>query len=624
MSAETLLAQIVTQGFGGLLANLTTEYAKGISRKIKESKEDIKRDLKDHLENTFNKCVKVKTILNSDEPAETLSIYVDQSFKVKKTTIDQYSMVEKIRSDCSVVIIGEGGGGKSMFMRYLWLSYFEKSDGKIPFFLELRSMNSLSHNNISDFIYHSIIKSGSSIRQSEFSSAMKEGEFVLFLDGFDEINFDRRDAIQDMIIELKDQNPKLTIVLTSRDDERFMGWTSFEQATVLPLPKEKSNELIQKANCSTDTKTKFLKRFDFLWDGHSDFLSNPLLAYMMVVTFSYNPDIPKKMFHFYEQAFEALYHRHDLTKGYKRKFHTQLDKFKFIRLISFLCLKTYYDEELEFSRDALAHEIESVKGIEGINVEAEAFINDLVQSVCIMKPEGLTYTFTHRTFQEYFAAYCISRVAARDIDTLFANFAKRHSDKVLPMVADINPDLFREKYIIPNYKKFASFFDRKSDRGLYLSFARRVGATFIIRRMPHSSKLAKESKPVFFNFGLRYSGKMSDFFHVVRAVNAQDSKLAITKERSDDQSFARKAESILGYPFRNLQVKFEDIGPVFYFSDGLKENEITEEHQALLREEFLDTRMCDFLNINAKSMLEFVRSEVKCYNNITKSFNDLF
>jgi ABC-type glutathione transport system ATPase component len=160
MAAEGILAQILAQGFGGLLTNLATAYTKRSIRKISNDSEVIKRDLRDHLEITFNKCMNVKTILKTEIAAKTLEIYVDQVFKFEGKEIDQYSMVDLIREGRSCIIIGEGGGGKSMFMRYLWLSYFEKSDGKIPFFLELRNLNSLTHSDISDFIFHSIVKGG--------------------------------------------------------------------------------------------------------------------------------------------------------------------------------------------------------------------------------------------------------------------------------------------------------------------------------------------------------------------------------------------------------------------------------------------------------------------------------
>ncbi|UOA30470.1 hypothetical protein DSM110093_00218 [Sulfitobacter sp. DSM 110093] len=631
MAAEAgILAQIGIQGFAGLLSNMATAYTNKKIRKITESSEVIKRDLRDHLQISFNKCMTVKTILKSDTAAKTLEIYVDQYFKLGDEEVDQYSMIEFIRSGQSSVIIGEGGGGKSMFMRYLWLSYFEKSDGKIPFFLELRNLNSLTHKDISDFIFHSIVKSGSTIPQADFKSALRAGEFVLFLDGFDEVSFDRRDHVQSMILELQENNPELTIVVTSRSDERFMGWENFRQAHVCPLTEEASKLLIQRANCDEDLKRKFLSKFDNLYSDHSDFLSNPLLAYMMLVTFSYNPDIPNKMFQFYEQAFEALYHRHDLTKGYKRKFHVELDKFDFIRLTSYLCLKTYYDQTVEFSRGDLLSAVEAVKGIESVSIDADAFVDDLVQSVCILKMEGLTYTFTHRSFQEYFAAHCIARIASRNLDTLFSVFSKRHSDKVLSMVADINPDLFREKFLIPNHKKFSSFIDRKSERNLAVGFGCRIGATFRVLDFQQHTKSRSDRRA--YNISIETTGDMADFYHAVMAV--VDRKTTTVSEVFDknDAEFVEISRAYSPFGVADIRIDFGANALEFTYlsktgglAGGAKEEaEVPEESKEILIRAFRNSGMNEYLERRARSMIDFVKGEALKHQNVTGAFSDLF
>lgn len=195
MSSAGLFEQIVVQGFGGLLANLLTKYVSNESRSIKKDVNEIRQSLDAHLEATFIKCTKVKTILNGDKTADTLSIYVDQNFKFDGQEIDQYEFIDHIRDGNSTIIQGVGGGGKSMFIRYLWLSYFEKSDGKIPLLIELRNLNKFSHDSMEDFIFYSIVKIGTKVTQGEVNGGLSRGEFVIFLDGFDEVNFDRRERI---------------------------------------------------------------------------------------------------------------------------------------------------------------------------------------------------------------------------------------------------------------------------------------------------------------------------------------------------------------------------------------------------------------------------------------------
>lgn len=634
MADPGIIQTIAIQGFSGMLSNLASKYVGRKGRKINQSEEIIKTDLHDHINNTFIKCTKVKTILNSNAPAETLSIYVDQSFSYNDNNIDQYELVETIKKGGAFVVTGTGGGGKSMFMRYLWLSFFENPNGKIPFFLELRNLNRLTHQGLEDFIYHSIIKSGSRISQTNFTEALRSGEFVLFLDGFDEVNFDRRDTIQDMIIELQEQNPKITIVVTSRPDERFSGWTQFHIVNVLPLNKKQSIELIERAPYEAELREKFLKKIDELYRDHQDFLSNPLLAYMMLVTFSFNPDIPNKMFLFYEQAFEALYHRHDLTKNYKRKFYSNIEKQEFIKLISFFCLKTYYDESYEFTYESIIEAINEVKRIESCDVEAECFLRDLIESVCIIKIEGLIYTFTHRSFQEYFSANCIARVAIREIDKIFSEFAKRYSDSVMSMVYDINPDLFREKYIIPYAKKYRAFINRKTKRGIYESFASKVGAEFTVTVSPRNiGKRSKEDKERReYNIGLSFEGEMKEFYHNMLKIigNDREKKLVETRNSRNkaDKTFMRRLSEeysskrilIMKIYIENRKIRIKLKGSDVRGME-FKNIEIDEGKWVLL---FRESGMYEYICESGKLFVEKIKNEERAYNNVSTAFKDLF
>lgn len=477
----SIVESIAIQGFAGLLSNLASSYLTNKSNRLSVDPEEIKTNLKPNLSAAFEKCTRIKTIL-SDEIVDFLKIYSDQNFSCDEKAMDQYDVIEIVRKNSSIVITGTGGGGKSMFMRYLWLSYFEDPQGKIPFFLELRQLNRLTHSSIEDLLYHSIIQSGSKIAQSNFEKALHSGHFILFLDGFDEVNFDKRQAIEELIIRLKDNHPRLNIVVTSRPDDRFRGWHQFRIVKVQPLDKAKAIRLIERAPFDRSAIKKITKKMEEgLFETHQSFLSTPLLAYMLLVTFSYNPDIPKRMFLFYEQAFEALYHRHDLTKGgYTRKFRLDLDKQHFIKQLSYFCLTSYYDEVFEFRDETLRYYVERAKSVEGVKYDVENFIADIMESICLLKKEGLDYSFTHRSFQEYFSAYCISRVASRNIEKIFEKFAERYNDQVLVMVYDINKDLFREKYIVPMRSKYKRFYDLSKEYSIICRYFYERGARFRI------------------------------------------------------------------------------------------------------------------------------------------------
>lgn len=619
MTIEAFALSIAEKGFSGLITKLAVDY---LSKKVKllsSDAEQIKTDLSDHMLSTFNKCMEIKTILSDKKTEKMLSLYVDQNFEVDDVSVDQYSLVEKVKKGCASVVTGTGGGGKSMFMRYLWLSFFEDSRGKIPFFLELRQLNFYTHNNISDFIFHSIIKSGSSISQASFNRALKAGEFVLFLDGFDEINHDQRPKVEEMILQLRSSNPAVTIIVTSRPDERFKGWHQFDTYSVKPLNRNQVVELISKAPYDEEHINRFLKKLDILYETHETFLTTPLLAYMMLLTFSYNQDIPKRMFLFYEQAFEALYMRHDLTKGgYKRKLYTGMERQELVRLISYFCLISYYEQNFEFSDEDLNKTIDSSKSMENCSVSNEAFINDLLESLCLLKREGITYSFTHRSFQEYFAANCIARVASRRLEKLFASFSGRYTDSVLQMVYDINVDLFRGGYLVPMRKKYSAFFDRRRRSALLNEFLRLTNLEVdLYPRVPVEEEKRKRKSKVFSDYHWKMNGDIYDFYQNMRRISHPN------YDDSFFQEFRRLDQDFLDFVTSSLEVREINVVNGKFVDGRMTFLGVNTEYNHELLQAFSKTGMMKYLELEVMHFFDFVNAEAARHENVTKSFSEL-
>jgi hypothetical protein len=151
------------------------------------------------------------------------------------------------------------------------------------------------------------------------------------------------------------------------------------------------------------------KLSDGLYSTHREFLESPLLTIMMLITLQQFADVPAKVHLFYEHAFEALFGRHDATKGgFQRKRHTTLALDDFKRLYSYFCIITYLKKMISFSADSVLSIIQQSITSSKIAVDKVGFQKDLAESTCMLILDGMDYTFSHRYFQEYFAAYFLS------------------------------------------------------------------------------------------------------------------------------------------------------------------------------------------------------------------------
>jgi len=111
---------------------------------------------------------------------------------------------------------------------------------------------------------------------------------------------------------------------------------------VQPLDINQVTALIGKLKYDDKIKRKFVQRIKAdLYSKHQSFLSSPLLATMMLLTFDQFADIPEKIHLFYEQAFDTLFAKHDATKeAYKRQSQTKLPIDVFKKALAYFWLKT--------------------------------------------------------------------------------------------------------------------------------------------------------------------------------------------------------------------------------------------------------------------------------------------
>lgn len=562
MALETLSTMVI-KGSGALIGKLIADYAKRSLDHNPLKLKSIKENITPHIEATFNKCSTIKTLLNPHSPANFLQIYAIQRFWFRGRTLDHFDMVEAIRENSKhTIITGSGGSGKSMFTRYLWLSLFVHSNGKIPLFLELRNTNSITSDNILAYIRNNISQGSASMGEDDYNRHLRNGDFVLILDGFDEVSHQRRESIQSQIMNLAENYPSVDIVVTSRPDVRFESWSMFHVVKILPLTKADALSLLRRIEFEENAKMRFVKKLqsEGLFEKHETFLSNPLLASMMLLTFSHNFDIPDKMHLFYQQAFDALYERHDSYKpgGYKREFHTKTKEDVFKRILSYFCLLSYYDQVFSFDRETALLYIRNAIKIEGVDIGPGDFLQDLCEAVCFLVVDGLEYIFSHRSFQEYFAAYCISYVTTKKFDELIGAFSKRHNDQVVLLISDMNPELLRRHYILPKSSEYEEQLQIGRRSKSVEKFYRASGTRFQLRLVPPEARPRSNKKAFRLDetfVSLHGEGDINDFVSLVCRLSPEgypDDPIlagsdAIASMKARDERDSRAVKGILAW-----------------------------------------------------------------------------
>lgn len=426
------------------------------SEKIKQYKLKTGKAFKDYLESAIKKYCKVKTIIYGETPIFLYSTYTELNLiDAYQNTTAAKDVGTLLQIDNNIIISGIAGSGKSTLLKYLFLSCIEKED-YVPIFIELREINNTNISLI-EFIHSSLEKLNFKLDRGDFESALESGNLLFFLDGLDEVNYEIRDRIDREIIDLSSKYTKNYFMVTSRPNENFIGWNTFTELEVLPLTKKQAINLIDKINYfPLEIKNRFLTELNSkLYDDHKSFASNPLLLTIMYLSFSFNANISRKINGFYEDAFEALYRRHDASKlGFNRKKYLDLDIRDFKSVISCFSLLSYFDGCYEFSPSQLIKYIDQTKKITELEIDSENFFLDMYKTINILIKDGQKYVFSHRTFQEYFSAIYISTLPRNlKSDIIKKVFKEKPLDKVFDFLFEIDRQSLEEILIIPYFEE---------------------------------------------------------------------------------------------------------------------------------------------------------------------------
>lgn len=467
----------------GCFKTILERYAEPIMQKVieitKGEWEKFKVDFDivfiEYMKNSYDKYSKIKTILYRTEPK-----YIYDFFEVPILTLGnkKYFKADSVNSvlDISnfIIIQGTGGIGKSTLMKHLFINELEKKD-LIPIFLELKDINDFGTDyEIGKIILEKINNLGSRLDIKYFEYALKSGCFLFLFDGYDEILTKNRDLFFKKLESFCDKYSQNYYVISSRPFSEFVEFQRFTVINTCPFSKNQAIELVNKIDFEKDIKQRFVNALEIeLFEKHESFASNPLLLNIMLLTYDNYAEIPEKLHLFYANAFETMYSKHDATKaGYRREMKSELSYDSFKKVFSYFCFITYVQGRTEFSYDDLVVALNRIP-VDKVVFEVNNYIYDLVNALCVLYREGLSYKFTHRSFQEYFVAFFLKELPDESMKQLgkqiiYKDTFRASNDNVFGMLCDMAEDRFEQNILLPILKEYEK--DASDDKyGFYFN-----------------------------------------------------------------------------------------------------------------------------------------------------------
>lgn len=472
LQQQTLINNLIATTYDNVLLPYLKKLHSLAKDEIEKIKIDWNQSFKNYLSHSFDKYSRIKTLLFKTEPKYLYDFFESPTLSIKGKFFTT-DCVETILNESRFVIIkGEGGIGKSTLLKHLFLNTMKTTE-LIPIFLELLEFNDSEKTiDITDLLSKKLSNLGCSLERRFLEYALYSGCFVFFLDGYDELTENRRRAFFTAFDQFCDQYSDNHFIMTSRPFSEFIEFQRFTVMTCESLTKEQAKSLITKIHPFDEKlKKRFINDLDNnLYGSHYEFASNPLLLNIMLLTYDNYAEIPAKRHIFYDYAYETMYHRHDATKkgAFKRSFKNDIPSDKFKKILAYFCFISFSEGKILMSKEeVLSFLSKTKKRYDDFN--ENAFMDDLINSVCLLFIDGLVYRFIHRSFQEYFVALFLRELPDDLLSKVTIQMIRKangvlFNNDALFMLRDMAKERFEKSIIVPFLKNEERKFDQNASK----------------------------------------------------------------------------------------------------------------------------------------------------------------
>lgn len=331
------------------------------------------------------------------------------------------------------VILGDPGGGKSTLANYLTLLWARDRSGPLPFHVTLRDYAKDSgERSIVEFIEGQLsVKYQLSVVADVIGDCISSGNAVVIFDGLDELTDPtKRRAITSAVEVFAFRYPMARVLVTSRRvgyEQARLDPTIFESYVLDGFNSFDVEVYVHKWFASqhdySQVEAKDLSaQFMLQSRAVEDLSSNPLMLSLMCIIFRGENFIPRNRPAIYEKCANLLFEKWDGHRQIEVPLLARDYVDAAMKHLAYLFLSREAGES-GITRSELVKEMVSYlypRAMETENIARQAadeFVSFCAGRAWVFSDAGTTadgediFTFTHRTFMEYFAAVHLLRIS---------------------------------------------------------------------------------------------------------------------------------------------------------------------------------------------------------------------
>ena len=415
MVVPAFITTLVTSTVKPLIQKVIAKDLTEISESIRLAITSVSESFGDYLARLYKAHSVLNTIVFSNQQKQLKDLYVPLTLTdlngngAEEYRIDSFPdmLLDKYHR---VLIRDTAGMGKSTLVKYMFLSAIDgQKNYPIPLYIELRRLN--RNHTLIDEVQNQLGAIDKEFDKRLLLEFFREGRFVFFLDGFDEILSIEKEIVTRDLHDFIFKAPDNYYILTSRNNPSLKSFGDFKLMKIKPLVEDEVYKLLSRYDNSGIISTPLiatLKAGEYL--KVRTFMENPLLVSLLFVAYDFRKSIPLQKHIFYEQVFESFFDVHDLSKdSYVRPKVTRMNKTEFrlvLRAIGMICLTK---DTTEFSKSEFVEVLEKARLLAGgLKYSTDNLMKDLLENVPLFCSDDVYYRWAHKSLQEFFAAEFIS------------------------------------------------------------------------------------------------------------------------------------------------------------------------------------------------------------------------